>query len=87
MGRKMNPTTRNEIVTALKLISEGDWDGAHDIVQKRNDAAACRVHALLHRMEGDIGNASYWYRRAGESVPDVDTQRELEILLTEFAAC
>ena len=83
----MSPTNRNEIAAALNLISQGDWQGAHDIVQRRNDAPACRIHALLHRMEGDIGNASYWYRRAGESIPECDSQQELEILLTEFAAC
>lgn len=45
---------------------EGAWDLAHAIVQAHEGDPACDwVHAWLHRIEGDLGNASYWYRRAG----------------------
>ena len=76
----------HSIVQALQLLRNGQWDAAHDIVQQRSDPAACRVHALLHRVEGDDGNAAYWYRRAGQTVPEVDTDRELDDLITEFDA-
>ena len=75
-----------EIVEALRLIERGDWHGAHEIVQRLNDPAACRVHGLLHRMEGDDANAAYWYRRAGEPFPEVEPESELQSLLSEFAA-
>jgi hypothetical protein len=77
---------REQIVEALRLIRAGQWEAAHEIVQRRSDPAACRVHGLLHRIEGDIGNAGYWYRRAGEPVPLVEPERELEELLSEFGS-
>ncbi len=42
----------------------GEWDAAHAIVQELAGADAAWVHAWLHRVEGDLGNAGYWYRRA-----------------------
>jgi hypothetical protein len=54
----------------------GEWEEAHAIVQALEDANAAWVHAWLHRVEGDLGNASYWYRRAGRSVAQGATDRE-----------
>ena len=42
----------------------GDWDAAHELAQAQDDAEGAWVHAWLHRIEGDLGNADYWYRRA-----------------------
>ena len=50
---------------ALWLDAKGDFDGAHCIAQDIHDADGARVHAYLHRKEGDLSNAGYWYRRAG----------------------
>ncbi|MDB5437994.1 MAG: hypothetical protein JWM33_421 [Caulobacteraceae bacterium] len=44
----------------------GEWDAAHNIAQDDDSAQGAWVHAWLHRIEGDLGNAGYWYRRAGE---------------------
>jgi hypothetical protein len=44
---------------------KGNWDRAHRIVQDAETAEAAWVHAYLHRREGDLANARYWYRRAG----------------------
>ena len=60
--------TANAPLEALKRLAEGDWDGAHQLVQDDESAEAAWVHAHLHRVEGDLGNAGYWYRRAGRSV-------------------
>jgi hypothetical protein len=49
---------------ALWWDAKGDWDKAHERAQEREDKAGNRVHAYLHRKEGDPSNASYWYRRA-----------------------
>lgn len=49
---------------ALWYEKNGDWDRAHEIVQDIPSAIGSAVHAYLHRKEGDIGNARYWYRRA-----------------------
>ncbi len=43
----------------------GDWESAHRTVQDAPDAESAWVHAYLHRKEGDLWNAGYWYRRAG----------------------
>lgn len=43
-----------------------EWDKAHTICQTREgDRAYDLVHALAHWIEGDEGNAAYWYRRVG----------------------
>ena len=53
---------------ALWWAAKGDWDKAHALVQDEEGADAAWVHAYLHRVEGDPGNAGYWYRRAGQPV-------------------
>ncbi len=61
-----------DIVLALQRLAAGDWDGAHRIVQDDPSPEAAWVHAHLHRVEGDLGNAGYWYRRAGKPVATGD---------------
>lgn len=48
---------------ALWWDAKGDWEKAHQHAQERDDEAGMRVHAYLHRKEGDRSNAAYWYRR------------------------
>jgi hypothetical protein len=56
----------SELLRALELALAGDWEPAHDIVQQyEDDATAAWIHAVLHKIEGDPGNARYWYRHAG----------------------
>ena len=58
----------NDLRRALALLEQGDWRGAHDIVQADEDSRhACWAHAIVHVMEGDLANARYWYRRAGRA--------------------
>ena len=49
----------------LWWMARGDWDRAHVAAQSEEGADACWVHAYLHRVEGDLENARYWYGRAG----------------------
>ena len=51
-------------LAALWWAKKGDWDKAHKIVQDETSGEAAWVHAYLHRVEGDLGNAGYWYRQA-----------------------
>jgi hypothetical protein len=51
-------------LAALWWAAKGDWDKAHGIVMKQDSREAAWVHAYLHRVEGDLDNAGYWYRRA-----------------------
>jgi hypothetical protein len=53
-------------IQALEAEQNGDWDKAHRIVQELDTAGAAWIHAYLHRVEGDLANAAYWYRRAGK---------------------
>ena len=66
--------------TALELVRAGDWDGAHRIVQDQSDTFSALIHAYLHRVEGDLGNATYWYRRADEPVRRDALETELDDL-------
>lgn len=73
---------------ALWWAGKGDWDRAHKIVMGREgEVDADWVHAYLHRAEGDIGNAHYWYRRAGRPPADGPLPAEWDaiagVLLTE----
>lgn len=55
----------------------GEWDEAHNIAQDDESADAAWIHAWLHRQEGDLGNAAYWYRRAQRPVAkDVSHESE-----------
>ena len=51
---------------ALWHDARGDWTAAHETAQEIKDAAGSWIHAYLHRKEGDLGNAGYWYQRAGK---------------------
>ena len=58
----------------------GEWEAAHELAQAQDDAESAWVHAWLHRIEGDLGNADYWYRRARRPSRRDDTRAEgLEI--------
>ena len=62
------PTKVAPPLAALWWAAKGDWDKAHGIVMKEESRDAAWVHAYLHRVEGDLPNAGYWYRTAGEPV-------------------
>lgn len=62
---------------ALWHAAKGEWDRAHEIVQEDEaDPLHAWVHAHLHRVEGDLGNARYWYRRAGHPAAEGDLGAE-----------
>ena len=72
-------------LAGLWWTAKGGWDQAHKLVQDESSAEAAWVHAHLHRVEGDPGNASYWYRRAGKPVAtgalEAEGEEIVEILL------
>lgn len=59
----------------------GDWEKAHDIADGPSERIFARVHAYLHRKEGDLWNADYWYRKSGEMRPDMELKEEWEMLV------
>ena len=70
---------------ALWYAAKGDWDKAHDITQPGGPELDW-VHAYLHRVEGDLSNAGYWYRRAGKPVASVSLDEEWAALVRTFLA-
>jgi len=63
-------TVRNDALPrALDLLDAGDWQAAHEIVQKEESALAAWLHGIVHTLEGDLDNALYWYRRAERTFP------------------
>ena len=71
-------------LVALWYDGKGDWHGAHEQAQADSSSDGAWVHAYLHRKEGDISNAGYWYRRAGKSPASGDSQREWEEIAEEL---
>ncbi len=66
----------NPHIQALNLAKDGDWDQAHTLIQSYTDSHACLIHGYLHWVEGDLGNADYWYHRAGTSRPNNSLEQE-----------
>ena len=79
MTRDTPPTPKAQLLEAVERTLDGDWQAAHVIVQEHEtDAVAAWIHAVVHRMEGDTGNALYWYRRCGRQLREgVSTRAEL----------
>jgi hypothetical protein len=67
-------------LAALWWAAKSNWDAAHGIVQDEDDANSAWVHGYLHRVEGDLGNAGYWYRRAGKPVAGGAIETEWEAI-------
>ena len=63
------PPGMSALLQALWHDAKGGWQRAHEIVQAIKGKQSARVHAYLHRKEGDLDNARYWYRRAGRDFP------------------
>jgi len=72
------PAPLDAPLAGLWWAAKGDWDQAHRLVQDDPGADAAWVHAYLHRVEGDLGNAGYWYRRAGRPVATDRVEAEWE---------
>lgn len=69
-------------LAALWWAAKGQWDDAHKIVQDEDTKDAAWVHAYLHRVEGDLGNAGYWYRQAGQPAAKDSLEAEWERIVS-----
>lgn len=79
------PAGSSPALQALWWVRRGDWARAHEGVQAHEGEPDCdSVHAHLHRQEGDLANAGYWYRRAGRSVSQQSLDAEWTALSAEF---
>ncbi|MEO6719489.1 MAG: hypothetical protein ABIN67_03945 [Ferruginibacter sp.] len=78
---KEPPQNSSVYLSALWHDAKGDWEKAHELIQDVPDKNAAWIHAYLHRKEGDIGNADYWYRRAGKHRPSASLGEEWDNLV------
>lgn len=62
---------KKALTTAVQAALDGDWDASHKIAQDYSDTTANWLHAVLHKIEGDVWNSNYWYARtAGKKYED-----------------
>ena len=71
-------------IQALWWDAKGEWNKAHALIDSLDDKNSCWVHAYLHRKEGDINNADYWYRRAQKQRPVESLQQEWQNLAMDL---
>jgi hypothetical protein len=70
------------LLLAVQAALDGDWEQSHNIAQDYSDATANWIHAVLHKIEGDVWNSKYWYARAninggaGKSYEDFSDARD-----------
>jgi hypothetical protein len=77
---------RKHILEGLLLMKENNWEAAHEIAQScEGHPDYDRLHAYLHRVEGDEWNAKYWYRRIGLPYPSTSLDEELEELIQVYS--
>jgi len=77
----------SETLTSLWWDKKGDWDTAHSIAQDIPTLQGSAVHAYLHREEGVLWNADYWYSRADRVRPDGPLEEEWQSLVEEMLSC
>jgi hypothetical protein len=75
------PTGLSLALQGLWFAAKGAWNTAHEYAQAQDDSDGARVHAYLHRVEGDATNPAYWYRRAGQPVAKQSLEEEWESLV------
>ncbi len=78
LSGKEPPQNLSVYLNALWYDAKGDWHKAHKLIQDIDDKNASWIHAYLHRKEGDTGNASYWYSRAGKELSILSLEKEWE---------
>jgi hypothetical protein len=84
---KQMPLALPHTLQALWHDATGNWQTAHNLMQQdEGNLLYDRIHAYLHRKEGDIFNAKYWYRRINVPYPGISLEEEWQILAKEYLA-
>ena len=82
LSKESEPSIKlSGIHLALWYAFKDNWDMAHNIVQDINTQTASWIHAYLHRVEGDIDNANYWYNRARRKSSSESLETELNEII------
>lgn len=85
-GAAKPPAGLTDALQALWWDAKGDWTKAHEHAQAQDDKPGAWVHAYLHRKEGDLSNAGYWYRQAGKKRPDAPLDQEWDAIAAALLA-
>jgi hypothetical protein len=80
------PSGLNSLLLALWYDAKGDWEKSHNIAQDIDTKEGALIHAYLHRKEGDLWNADYWYQKGGISRKEISLDEEWKILVHKFIA-
>lgn len=80
------PAGLSKPLQALWQEAKGEWDAAHSLAQADKGPAGAWVHAYLHRVEGNLSNADYWYRRAGMPKAEGTLREEWRAIATALLA-
>jgi len=78
--------SNDQLKAAITAALGGEWDKSHRMVQELDGPFACWIHAVLHKIEGDVWNSRYWYARTQaqyEDYPDPDTELKAIMELLE----
>jgi hypothetical protein len=78
------PPAASVYLQSLWYDAKRNWNKAHELIQDIPDKDASWIHGYLHRKEGDIWNADYWYTKAGKKRPNVSLQEEWEQIVKAF---
>jgi len=81
LGAEMPPPAAGKLLQALWHDARGDWARAHRIVQSQKGKTSAAIHAYLHRKEGDLANADYWYERSDHARPRCSLESEWKTLV------
>jgi hypothetical protein len=85
LSKSKPPGDLSVYLLSLWHDAKGNWSHAHEIIQDIEDKDASWIHAYLHRKEGDIGNADYWYRKAGRQRPNTSLEEEWNGIAEQLA--
>ena len=78
------PQSLSEPLQAMWHARKGNWDKAHNIAQSISTVLGSWIHAYLHRVEGDLSNAGYWYKRAGKPPHSGSTDAEADDIINSI---
>lgn len=84
LAGKEPPQNLSVYLNALWYDAKDNWNKSHKLIQNVDDKNASWIHAYLHRKEGDVENATYWYSRAGKKKSALSLEKEWEEIVTAF---
>ncbi len=84
IDQKQPPRQWPVLLKAVWWDARGNWEEAHHLVDSLSGNMSNRIHAYLHRKEGDEGNARYWYNRAGKPFPKESLDVEIKGILEDL---